>query len=468
MEEKITEESAKDIVNQLAIVIKSAYIHDVNNVAMITAIHKLLVFLNPVISLGKTTLTMTGEVFHLNEERVRYSIEYSSNFDFLIEEFRKRKLGAIFFKDIMLEEDIKVLVSAIKNSGSSITPFKTLSEKLEKAPHITIEKAREVKEDFEFISKKKLAKKTYSNVLAITKDVLSKMSSGETVNFRKSKRVIEMIADQIIEEESKTFLVGLTTIKDYDDYTFHHSVNVSILAMAFGHKLGLQKKALAVLGLAALYHDVGKIRIPLNVLNKTTELSDADWDMVRQHPIWGAVTIFKLKGINETSIALAIPSFEHHLNYDLSGYPSIKNRMPLEFYSNIIAIADRYDAMTSSRVYSRIPISPEKTLGLLLKDSGKNLDPHLLKIFIQMIGVYPVGCLVMLSTNELGLVYENNSSPDFIDRPKVLIITDSSGMKVKGAVVDLMEKDKEENFIRGITKTLDPHKYGINLSEYLL
>ena len=142
--------------------------------------------------------------------------------------------------------------------------------------------------------------------------------------------------------------------------------------------------------------------------------------------------------------------------------------MPLEFYSNIIAIVDRYDAMTSSRVYSRMAIPPEKTLGLLLKDSGKKLDPHLLKIFIKMIGVYPVGCLVMLSTNELGLVYENNSSPDFIDRPKVLIITDSSGMKVKGAVVDLMEKDKEGNFMLGITKTLDPNKYGINLSEYLL
>lgn len=468
MEEKITDESAKEIVNQLAIVIKSAYIHDINNVTVITAIHKLLVFLNPLISLGKTTLTLTGEVFHLNEERVRYSVEYSSNFDFLIEEFRKRNIGSIFFEDIMLEEDIKVLVTAIRHSGSSVTPFKKISEELKKAPHIKIEKAREVKEDFEFLSKKKLAKKTYSNALAITKDVLSKMASGETVNFRKSKRVIEMIADQIIEEESKTFLVGLASIKDYDDYTFHHSVNVSILAMAFGHKLGLQKKALAVLGLAALYHDVGKIRIPLNVLNKPTELSDTDWELIRQHPIWGAVTIFKLKGINDTSIALAIPVFEHHLNYDLTGYPPIKNRMPLEFYSNIITIADRYDAMTSSRVYSRIPIPPEKTLGLLLKESGKRLDPHLLKIFIQMIGVYPVGCLVMLSSNELGLVYENNSSPDFIDRPKVLIITDSSGMKVKGSIVDLMEKDKEGNFIRGITKTLDPNKYGINLSEYLL
>ena len=136
--------------------------------------------------------------------------------------------------------------------------------------------------------------------------------------------------------------------------------------------------------------------------------------------------------------------------------------------SKIIAIADRYDAMTSSRVYSRMPKSPIEALNIMFESSNKELDPCLLKFFIHMIGKYPVGCLVMLDSNELGIVTRNNADPEFAERPKVLIITDSSGMRVENTVVDLMEKDEDGNFRKCILKTLDPNKYFINLSEYLL
>ncbi|HBO84934.1 MAG TPA: hypothetical protein DD641_08200 [Deltaproteobacteria bacterium] len=103
----------------------------------------------------------------------------------------------------------------------------------------------------------------------------------------------------------------------------------------------------------------------------------------------------------------------------------------------------------------------------MYEDSGKKLDHRLLKVFIQMVGVYPVGCLVMLNTNELGLVFENNPDPALIDRPKVRLITDSTGARVED-FVNLTEKDENGNYKRSIAKTLDPNQYGINLAEYLL
>ena len=468
VKEKDIEVRAKDVVNNLAIIIKTSQLHNVNNVAVVKAVHKFLEILYPLISSEEITLQLMEEFFHLNGGRVRYTVEYSSNFDFIIEEFKKIGLGTIIFEKTMTEDNIKALLSAIQASGQSDTPFQTLCNELAPVPHMKIEELRKIREDTEYHNKKKQIKKTYSSAVSITKGVLSKAESGEAINLKKSKRVIASITDQILEDESRSILVGMTTLKDYDDYTYHHSVNVSILAIAFGHKLGLPKMKLAELGLAALFHDLGKIKIPQEILNKPSALSDIDWQAMRQHPVWGTVTILKIKGINESSMNLAIPAFEHHLNYDLSGYPELKNKIPLDLYSKIIIIADQYDAMTSSRVYSRTALPPDKVLGLLIEESGKKIDPYLLKAFVRMIGVYPIGCLVMLNTDELGLVFENSSDPKCIDRPRVLIIADSSGAKTENAVVDLTEMDDNEKYKRSIKNTLDPNKYGINLAEYLI
>lgn len=300
------------------------------------------------------------------------------------------------------------------------------------------------------------------------KGILNKVGSGEALNLKKSKRIIASITDQILEHETKSILLSMTTLKHYDDYTFHHSVNVSILAIAFGHTLGFPKKNLAEIGLAALFHDLGKVRVPLEILNRPSALSPVDWQTMKKHPLWGIITIFQMKGISEDSMNIAIPSFEHHLNLDLTGYPKVRNNMPLDLYSRIIAIADQYDAMTSSRVYSRIAFPPGKVLRILKEDSGKKIDPHLLKVFIQMIGVYPTGSLVSLNTKELGIVLENSSNPECIDRPRVLLITDSSGKPIESTIADLAEKNLDGTYIRFIQKTLDPNQYGINLAEHLL
>lgn len=454
-----------ELINCLAVALKTTQIHHLNNISVITAIKKLIAILNPLLSEGAVTLELVGEFFHVDGNRVRYSMDYIFNYDFLIREFKKRELGTIFFEDILQEDDIKTLLAAFMSTGFSETPFETLHEALEEIQNISISKLRRVQDDHTELDRKKIIKRTYFNAVSLIKDVSNKISSGEKLNLKKAKRVMETIVNQIIEEES--VLIGMTTIKDYDEYTYYHSVNVSILSIALGHRIGLTKKTLTDLGLSALLHDIGKTEVPKEILNKPIEFTDEDWKTIMKHPLMGAHAIFKMKGIDKSSMNAFITAFEHHLNYDLSGYPKLKKRLTPNLFSRIIAIADQYDAMTSSRVYSRIPVPPDKALSIIVDRSGTQLDPYLMKVFINMVGIYPLGSLVMLDTNELGLVFDSNTNPDFGDRPRVLILVNSSGERTKD-MVDLMEKDREGNFKRNIVKTLDPNQYKINLAEYLL
>ena len=142
-------------------------------------------------------------------------------------------------------------------------------------------------------------------------------------------------------------------------------------------------------------------------------------------------------------------------------------RLP-SFFSRIVSIADQYDSMTSARVYARVPYTPDKALSLIMERSGIQLDPLLFKIFANIIGVHPIGTLVMLDTREMGLVFESNPNPEKLDRPKVILVTDENGRKASGRTVDLAETDDAGRHKRNIVKSLDPKKYNINLAEYYL
>ena len=459
------EKEPKDLINQLSVMIKTAQLYHTDNIAVINAIKKFSDILSPIVSEGEAALELVGEFFHLNGSRIRYSMEYVFNYDFLVREFRKNELGSITFTNVLNEDEIKKLLTALISADHSDIPFETLQEAANNIKNISIGKLRKIAQESDEPNRKKIIKKTYFNTVSLVKNISNKISMGEKTNLKKAKRLMEIIADQIVENES--LLISMTTLKDYDEYTYYHSVNVCILSLSLGHRLGLSRKVLSELGLSALLHDIGKIEVPKEILNKPSEFSEEEWRIVRKHPTWGAWAILKIQGINPSSMNAAVSAFEHHLYYDLSGYPKIKSKIILDLFSKIITIADQYDAMTSSRVYSRMPQPPDKALSIMVERSGTQLDPHFLKIFINMIGVYPIGTLVMLDTNELGLVFESSTNPDFIDRPRVIVLVDSAGKNVK-YTVDMMEKDDKGNFKRNIVKTLDPNQYKINLAEYLL
>lgn len=471
-EDKVILKSASEIVNQLSIVLKTALIHDPNNIAVRTAVEKLISLINPLIESEKgITFDLIGEFFYMNDKRIRYSLEYLLNLDFLIKEFRKRELGKIVFKSPIKPEDVNVFVKAFITAGFSDSPYEKMSEIMDKSQIIDIDRLRKIVEDRlkklsegEEVDTRKVIKKTYFNAVSYTKGVMAKIKTGQKVDIKKAKRIVETMVDQLLEDEH--LLLSLTVIKDYDEYTYHHMVNVSILSMSLGLRLGLGRPALTELGLAALFHDIGKVEIPTEVLNKPSSFTNEEWEIIKKHPIWGVKAILGLGRFNSTAIRSLIVAFEHHLNCDFSGYPTVRKYPELDLYSKIVSLADQYDAMTSARVYKRIPMSPDKSLSILMEGAGSQLDPLLFKFFTNMVGIFPIGTLVMLNTKEVGLVYECNAA--FADRPRVLVIIDSYGKSVRGPVVNLSEKDETGRYLRTIVKTLDPNKYKINLAEYLL
>lgn len=457
--------NAKDLINQISIVVRTAQIHDANNVAISSSISRLVSMINMLLDKESfINLEVRGEFFYINEYRIRYSLEYLLNFDFLVREFKKRELGSVIFKNQIKIDDVKIFTRAFISSPFSDEPFNAFEDKISGIESIEIGRLRKIVDEENSLDVRRMIKKTYFNAVSYTKGIMNKMKSGEKVNIKKAKRVMESMVDHILEEEQ--LLLGMTAIKDYDEYTYHHSVNVSILSIALGQRLGLSRKMLTELGMVALFHDTGKTEVPTEVLNKPTNFSDEEWKIIKKHPVWGVRAILKLKKLDELTMKSAIVSFEHHMNFDHSGYPVIRQKMALDLFSRIVSLADQYDAMTSSRVYSRTPMAPDKALSIMLERSGTQLDPLLFKFFINMVGVYPIGTLVMLDSKELGLVTESNQV--FPTRPRVLLIMDSQGNRVEGRIVDMTEKDERDNYIRSIQKTMDPNKYKINLAEYLL
>lgn len=456
--------AAKDLINQLSLVLRTAQIHDPGNIAVTSVIAKLVSLINLMVSNEMMIkLELRGEYFYINEYRIRYSLEYLLSFDFLVREFKKRELGSIIIKDRISVGDIQAFVRVFLSSPFSEKPFDDIEDKLSASHNMSVQRLKKIVEDGS-LDARKMVKKAYFNAVSYTKGVINKIRSGEKVNIKKAKRVVEAMVDQIIEQEQ--LLLGMTAIKDYDEYTYHHSVNVSVLSIALGQRLGLNRKMLTELGMVALFHDIGKMEIPYEVLNKPTNFTEDEWKIIRKHPVWGVKALLKLKKLDALTIKSAIVAFEHHMFFNLSGYPKTVKSIELDFFSRIVCMADQYDAMTSSRVYSRIPLSPDKALSIMMERAGTQLDPLLLKFFTNMVGVFPIGTLVMLNTRELGLVFESNQL--FAGRPRVMVIIDGQGNRVKGFITDLTEKNERDEYIRTITRTMDPNKYGINLAEYLM
>jgi HD-GYP domain-containing protein (c-di-GMP phosphodiesterase class II) len=456
---------SKDVVNQLAVIIKTSHIHDPSNVAVVSALKRLVELIKILLEAGPLNLELVGDFFYLNGTRVKFAMEYLVNFDYVVREFKKLGLGSITFMVNVNLDDIQVFIREFIAASFSKEPFNDFSGKMKGVDSIKVGPLKKIKdEDDVEVDTRQVVKKTYFNAVSVTKGVLNKIKSGGKVNIKRSKRAVQSLVDTLFNEEE--LLIGMTAIKDYDDYTYHHSVNVSILSISLGQRIGFSKDMLLELGIVSLFHDLGKIEIPPEVLNKPSSFTDEEWSTVRRHPFWGLKAVLNMKALDTMSIRTAIVSFEHHLHLDYSGYPKGKSRHPLDLYSKIVSIADQYDGMTSARVYSRTPMSPDKALSLMMERTGNQLDPLLMKFFINMVGVYPVGTAVLLSSRELGLVYSNNIM--FPDKPKVMIISDQKGNKIESFTVDLTEKVASGKYKRAIIKPLDPHKYRINLAEYLL
>jgi HD-GYP domain-containing protein (c-di-GMP phosphodiesterase class II) len=313
---------------------------------------------------------------------------------------------------------------------------------------------------------KEVAKKVFFETIGTIKEVITNIKGKQYADVRKLKRLAQKAVHLVMEDES--ILLGMATIKNYDEYTFNHSVNVSIYSLAMGRRLGFSRMTLTELGITALLHDIGKSKIPREVLNKPAPLDEGEWGLMKKHPLMGVEIVLNLKQLGEINPKMVIGIFDHHLKNDLSGYPKLFRKKEVSLFGRIIQIADSYDAMTTPRIYKKAPYTPEQTLAILLREKGVHYDPILLKIFIGIVGIYPIGSLVLLDTHELGIVYKPNPEPKLMDRPTVVLVSRDEKGDAKKEVIDLTETDGRGQFKRSIIKTLDPYHYYIDIAKYFL
>ena len=231
------------------------------------------------------------------------------------------------------------------------------------------------------------------------------------------KHTVEGIVNEIILNKHATYT--MSDLKLFDDYTYYHSVNVTVIAVILGYSIGLNKTSLYKLGLGALMHDIGKIFVPKEILTKQDKLTPSEYGLIQDHSRNGYEY---LKNINEFSEESNIVALTHHEKFAGSGYPDgIKgNQIPV--FGRILAVADVFDALVSDRPY-RKALMPSEAVEYILGGSGDHFDPTIVKVFIEKISPYPVGSYVLLSNGEKGLVVKNR--PKFGLRPKIKIINDS-------------------------------------------
>ncbi len=463
-----------EFVGKFYRLLKGTTIYDRKNVIIDRLTKECLQVINGIIqSEGHLFLKIVRDNFFFNNIRIIVKADMYPIFKAFWQEMKKRWIGEVEFSAEVGAEHLKdfiYLLSGLEENNES--NYLYVKKQLEyrdiesiHAGKLEFFKDEEIYVDSE--DQKKFSKEVYFKSISLVKEVIESINQQKALNIRKAKRLMQNAVNAIMQDEST--LLGLANIKNYDEYTFNHSVNVAIYAIALGQRIGIPKKHLSHLGMAGLFHDIGKTKIPKEILNKSGKLSSQEWIMMRAHPLVGAEIVMRMKEWGELSTRLIDAAFEHHLKYDLTGYPRLTRKRKITLFGRIVTIADFYDALVRPRVYNRFPYVSEKILGLMLERSGKDFDPAIVKVFINMIGIFPLGTLVLLNTNEMGIVSQIQEDSELIDRPKVCLLYYSDGDYRKGEIVDLREMDEgTKDFKRSIVKTLDPNEYNINVAEFLI
>jgi HD-GYP domain-containing protein (c-di-GMP phosphodiesterase class II) len=308
-------------------------------------------------------------------------------------------------------------------------------------------------------SRKKKATEIFQDAIDAVKEMVQAVHLDKASNLRKMNTIVQTMVDNIL--DNRDALMGLTSIKMYDEYTFAHSVNTSILAVSLGTYLSFDKPQIAALGIAGLMHDIGKVNVPREIINKPAKLTDEEWEQVKRHPIEGALVLSDITGVSKLAMVAA---FEHHQHGGARGYPQVDGALRPHPFSQIVALADAYEALTAARVYYSVQMPPDNAIRILLSKRSSDFNPILVKALVNMIGIFPIGTLLKLDTGEIGLVLHQTRD---LMRPRVLLLNKFDGSeKESGAETSLLETTGGK-YKRSVNGTIDPGSANVDVKIYL-
>jgi putative nucleotidyltransferase with HDIG domain len=347
-------------------------------------------------------------------------------------------------------DELKTFVEAVSaaDAAAASSAFPTL-------PHIRVGRVTIEQRVEGSLTDMATMKQLYSDAVSAAGSVWDSAQSEGKPDVGVARTMIDGLAQAVA--QNRTALLALTTLKNYDNYTFTHMVNVSVLTMGQARGLGIDGPLLRELGMAALMHDIGKVRTPLEILNKPEALTGEEFAIMKRHTVEGAEILRKTPDVPALAPVIA---FEHHLRIDGTGYPDGIARSSLNIGTMLCSIADVYDAMRSQRAYQQAHPS-DRILQVLKRSDGKQFDQHLVRRFAQLVGIYPPGNLVRLNTGEIAVV-RKVYAPD-PHRPQVRVIFGRDGQRLDLPYdVNLWEADASDARPGSVVAPLDAAAYGVD------
>ncbi|CCO23481.1 HD-GYP domain-containing protein [Maridesulfovibrio hydrothermalis] len=300
------------------------------------------------------------------------------------------------------------------------------------------------------------ARRVHDEALNYARKFIDGVRIGKTIEVEDAVPIIGQVIDSISTNEPAA--LTLAFLKRYDEYTYTHSINVNLYALLLGKALGLDREQLKLLGLAAMFHDVGKGRIPNKVLNKPGKLTDDEFKVMKSHSLQGLKVLSDVEGLDESVLRGVV---EHHERYDGKGYPRQLIGVEIHPFARIIAIADVYDALTSVRVYKEA-MTPSKTLSLMYKWKDTDFDSDYFNCFIKVMGIYPPGTMVQLTDERFALVLETNE--DTPAKPKVKILFSRKMQPVPSECIDLSTCNNNGQSLK-VLRQPDPAELGVDMKQ---
>jgi HD-GYP domain-containing protein (c-di-GMP phosphodiesterase class II) len=459
----------QSIVNNLSIALKVTRLYSFRHQNVTDALSELLEFLQSFVRLeGSAQLLRVGDFLFLNEVRVRIDLGGYESFSYVLELLKERDIGEITFSGGITQQELEELVELLNKPCKGVIPWDAFSaiSKGHRFGHISIAQHKErpdlagdVDEDARAI-----AIRSYFKTVGIVGGVLKAARDNRKMNLRRVKLVVHALVDLTLGEER--LLLSLANTKDHGIPGANHATNVCVLALALGTKLGLSKKILGDLAIAALLHDVGKVRIPEALVKKTrAEFTPQEHEAFQGHVSGGVERLLKQRVLDSIVKSINV-AFLHHYRYDCTGYPKLLAAKQQNLFTRIIAVANYYDNATTTGCLQAEALTPEQAMNTLMDRGGTEFDPIAVKAFVNLMGLYPVGCVVRLDSGEVATVIEPASHPRFLDRPSVKLINDANG-NPSSRVIRLMDRKPGGGFPHSILKIYQQEEVNLDLEEYL-
>jgi HD-GYP domain-containing protein (c-di-GMP phosphodiesterase class II) len=412
---------AKELLRALAVCQTNTGLYPIGHPLLAQSIGELEASVRAIAEMGFESVTVyvyKGTLFVENQVFPEESVSFKK----LIVDLLEMGISAVTLEEAFSETDATALTALFAEEKIADIDAATIFLEQQGAKAVSVAETTTLEEsdkEAQGRENKAKARETYDAGVAAMRDIETQAKLGKVFEVDDLQGVVNKMLDSLFTDPAA--VLGLTAIKGHDDYTLNHSINVCILALSLGASLGLDSESLKSLGLSALLYDLGKVRVPEDILNKQGPLTTEEWQVVRGHTTEGADLLKRIQLVDQMPMVVA---YEHHMRHDMQGYPDEPVADEQHLFSKVVALCDAYDAMTTRRPFRR-EIRPDKALAVLMQGRGKAYDPSITKAFVALLGIYPMGAVVKLDDGSVAVVFRVNN--DDLLHPRVKMLVDPDG-----------------------------------------